>query len=141
MSDTVYIISEDPDESIVPVSTEWRKIGIYSSTAGLNSIKNPHYERLRALSQGNIRILRVEKCFQTEHAPLVEKVVHRACQKLYQNLHDLTKTTGHKEWWKISSEDAEEIVSMSIEAVKKRIKKRNEIQKRYDDHFDRFFDL
>ena len=138
--DIVYIIGEMSPESHIESSEEWHKIGKSSSKCGQNTPNDPLRERKRSLNQGNPRILTDKRYFLTPYASIVEEKVHVKIRNLgYQNMHDLTKTTGHKEWWKISVNDASRIIVETINECSKNADQQSALKNAQDELFNTFF--
>ena len=103
--DRVYIIGEDP-ESDLPITTEWHKIGRANPKSGQNKGVDDWYERIRALQQGNPRLLKVKKQYNLSMpAKRFEKAVHDEMKRLgIKSRRDATDGVGHGEWYNVNEE-------------------------------------
>lgn len=139
-ADRVYVAGEDPTSGL-PITEDWHKIGISSSTAGNNKNKNDHHERTRALNQGNPRglVVKHSRGDLANAREIEDEITKRLRARGVENLHDITGKTGHGEWWKLNEEEARQIIDEVVDEIG--ISKEEEQRKKDlgDDIFNRIF--
>lgn len=102
MTYKVYVIGEVEDSDIPP-TTEWNKIGVTNTDSGQNSQKDDDfYERLRALNQGNPRTLEAKafRSFSDSRSArdAEDRLIREIKRRGYNMRRDITDTVGHGEW-------------------------------------------
>jgi T5orf172 domain len=101
----IYVIEEDAEKNTdMGYTSDWRKIGI-AVLSGEDKTMDDFNLRLRALHQGNPRILRVaaswEAKFKKEAAELEQKIHERLKGEGICSRVNFTGETGHGEWFKV----------------------------------------
>ena len=98
----IYIIEEYSDDPEIPVQSKYRKIGVLQETTMNECV---FWGRTRALRQGNVRDLRVVRSIVVHTKAIAEEIEKRIHNRLiadgYRSRYEVTKGTGHGEWFDV----------------------------------------